>query len=726
MSIHRGGLPFNIYQSNLELLKFLKALNPALKYSPPTRARLAGDLLKECSDQVTTEVMKIVGAEKWINVITDESGARNRDRVVNLSINTALGQAFFIESFNAGEVVVGGEWLRDTITEKVRQLTGGNLSKWNSICTDTCSAQRGFHAALQEDPATAHVFCVLCDNHGLQLGMKDCMDPDCETSISFYSELIREVNIVLTFFRASDKVWQLLLQIAQMEGENLTAFAIACVTRWGSYFEAVNGLLKNRSVLKSASSYGIITNADVKKLVDDERWWARVQSLQDLIKPFHFAQKLSENDRSTVGMVIPRWRQLRAEIAGSDIPCKEEVLEKVDERMAIQTTDIHHAAFLLNCQLDEVAQTEEEWAAALRFIDTHVSINNIDQMKFWGQLTNYFERSGPFARAELWTDAIRFQPSAFWLLADKFGAPELAKLAGRLAVTPANSVPSERSFLAMNYIQNTFRAKMSTPVTSQLCNVYMNSRALDRRKALITDDWKLAQIKRRSERFAARNNPIKERAVQNEDIKQINREETVHLDDLIDEAAVVIPAAHTASIKLEFPFEDRLAMPPPPPPIPQARPLPPWVRLPSQRHQEHLHLDPQFHPTKKRPAPRSNNPNPRSTRRRKVVTNFESQPSQPSQISQPATPPRSQSSQSSLPANSQFSIGSSALGGLATPSQTPRNITSSMPTAANTQDYERIALGEISHNVMYTEEEDVKLVLPIASWNNSQDPFIIE
>ena len=69
--------------------------------------------------------------------------------------------------------------------------------------------------------------------------------------------------------------------------------------------------------------------------------------------------------------------------------------------MAIRTTNIHHAAFLLNCQLDEVAQTKEEWVAALRFIDTHVSINNIDQMKFWGQLTNSFERSSPFARAEL-------------------------------------------------------------------------------------------------------------------------------------------------------------------------------------------------------------------------------------------------------------------------------------------------------------------------------------
>lgn len=90
-AIYRGGLPFNVYQSNPDLLRLLKAINPALKYSPPSRARLAGELLEECSDDVMAEVRAIVDAKRWINVITDESGARNRDRVVNISVNTSLG-----------------------------------------------------------------------------------------------------------------------------------------------------------------------------------------------------------------------------------------------------------------------------------------------------------------------------------------------------------------------------------------------------------------------------------------------------------------------------------------------------------------------------------------------------------------------------------------------------------------------------------------------------------
>jgi hypothetical protein len=140
MAVYRSGLPFNVYQSNPNLRSLLKALNPAMDYSPPSRARLAGDLLTQCAAEIRLKIAKIVEFEQNINVITDKSTARNRDRVVNFSINTSDGQAFLIDTFNARSATVSGEWLQETITEKVKTLTGGDLKKWNSICTDTCSA----------------------------------------------------------------------------------------------------------------------------------------------------------------------------------------------------------------------------------------------------------------------------------------------------------------------------------------------------------------------------------------------------------------------------------------------------------------------------------------------------------------------------------------------------------------------------------------------------------
>jgi hypothetical protein len=684
MAVYRGGLPFNVYQSNADLRGVFKALNPAMDYSPPTRARLAGELLTKCAGEIRSKIAEIVNFEQRLNVITDESGARDRDRVVNFAINTSDGQAFFIDSFNAGSVTVSGEWLQETITEKVRNLTGNNLKKWNSICTDTCAAQRNFHEALRSNPETAHVFCVLCDDHGLQLGIKDVCDPDQEGSVLFYASTIKEVNTALTFFRASDKIWHMMLELAAEENEKLVAFVIACTTRWGSHFEAVMGLLKNKSILQIASARGFVTKPEVKRLVDDERWWARVESLRALIKPFHFAQKLSENDRSTVGMVIPRWRELRDELEATlNLPHKDEVLELVDKRLAIQTTDIHHAAYLLNCQLDDPQQTKEEWIATARFCNSHVAPDRLHN--FWRQFAEFTDRRGVFSRAELWTDSVRFQPQSFWMLASKFGASELADLAGRLATTPANSVPSERSFSAMNYIQNKFRARMSTPTTTDLCLIYINSRVLDRRNQLLSEEFRRQQITRRSQRLAARNDQRQIHRLMLEEVKRIDELNAASVEDLVEEVAAVIPATTTAAQSDVFIFAtDTGEAGPAQSDQPTPSELPKWVVLPTTGHQSHLHLEPQHHPTKKQSM--------RKPAKKKRKIRHETPPE-----TSRKTPP--QTSENSAipnpPSDTQFSIGDSAPSQLFTPSQTPR-ITSTMTTQEASQAYMQDPLAEFS------------------------------
>lgn len=84
------------------------------------------------------------------------------------------------------------------------------------------------------------------------------------------------------------------------------------------------------------------------------------------------------------------------------------MLELVDKRFAIQTTDIHHAAYLLNCQLDDPQQTKEEWIATARFCNSRVAPDRLQN--FWRQFAEFTYRRGVFSRAELWTDSVRFQP----------------------------------------------------------------------------------------------------------------------------------------------------------------------------------------------------------------------------------------------------------------------------------------------------------------------------
>ena len=61
-------------------------------------------------------------------------------------------------------------------------------------------------------------------------------------------------------------------------------------------------------------------------------------------------------------------------------------------------------------------------------------------------------------------------------------SPLLGQFAHRIFSTPANSVPSERSFSAMNYIINKFRTSMEMERGNQATYIYMNSRELRRAK----------------------------------------------------------------------------------------------------------------------------------------------------------------------------------------------------------------------------------------------------
>lgn len=158
------------------------------------------------------------------------------------------------------------------------------------------------------------MFYILYDKHRLQLGLKDITNQETASSIKYYSLTLREVNIALTYLRALDKVQQLLLELANEEGEKLYAFTIAYSTRQGSYFVAVIVLLKNRGLLQRVSQRGLLSNIDVSMLINSLEQQKEVEDLINLIKPFYFMQKLSKNDRLTVGIVIPRQRNLRLKI----------------------------------------------------------------------------------------------------------------------------------------------------------------------------------------------------------------------------------------------------------------------------------------------------------------------------------------------------------------------------------------------------------------------------
>ena len=110
-------ISFNVIQSRY-FLAYHQMVTPG--YKPPTVCTLQTTLLDEAYEDVKSEVNKILDATYYLNIITDKSTNINKERIINLSINTAHGTFYFVsqevgaESMNAANTAA---WL-------MKQLNG--------------------------------------------------------------------------------------------------------------------------------------------------------------------------------------------------------------------------------------------------------------------------------------------------------------------------------------------------------------------------------------------------------------------------------------------------------------------------------------------------------------------------------------------------------------------------------------------------------------------------
>ncbi|CAD0083660.1 unnamed protein product [Aureobasidium vineae] len=484
-AIYRSGMPLSSFDTDC-WREFFREL---AQFKPPPRARLAGSLLEAVYAEVQKEVEQVVETQGrgnyTLNCISDESEAMNEDRITNLSLNTANGQSFHITTTATGSADHSARALFDGMLPRIKKVTKGDLTRWNSLCTDTCATQRKLHELIHQHPETRHVFTILCDSHGLQLLVKVlCHGSKSLSAITYYKVTLVEANLMSSFLRSATKLYALLVERAAEDDKKLRALVLAVVTRWGTQVNVVDALIENKAQLQSVTGQRAFFNSEsgrkVLSLIDDESFWLRLEHLHSLLLPIHNAQIASESDRSTVAMVVPRWKDLRSDIAELDIPFKAEALLRLDQRLEKQTTGIHYAAYALNSQAPESYKSlsKREWQLAERFFEATIPSHLHND--FFDQLTEFRGRRGRFSSTFLQQRA--HNPDSFWDYAQQYDAQLLAQLALRLLSTPANSVPSERSFSSFNFIQNSFRTCLSTHRIDLLLYIHVNCRALEAHK----------------------------------------------------------------------------------------------------------------------------------------------------------------------------------------------------------------------------------------------------
>jgi hypothetical protein len=82
-------------------------------------------------------------------------------------------------------------------------------------------------------------------------------------------------------------------------------------------------------------------------------------------------------------------------------------------------------------------------------------------------------------RSPFWQLYHNNNAQAFWSMM-KLWTPELAELAYRILITPANSVPSECAFSSYNLQHDKKRSNLTPENTDRLCFIHVSRRILDR------------------------------------------------------------------------------------------------------------------------------------------------------------------------------------------------------------------------------------------------------
>jgi Protein of unknown function (DUF 659)/hAT family C-terminal dimerisation region len=495
LACYSQGLPFTVFEGP-EMKEALHELHPA--YQPPTRYVLSGRLLEEVYSNLKVNVDKAIAATPFLNVITDESDNISSERIGNISIHTLSGAFHWTsEDLRARRMTAIGvsEWLK----EHLKIISNGDLSRVNSIATDTCSTMLSAWEQLHESAELKHCFFIPCDSHGIQLLIKDLF-----TYVLSLKELHDQAQAIVTAFRKAPLQYARLREFQIQRYGKKKSLCLSVITRWGTQYRLINSVLQNKAALQDyAIEYGPQhLKYGAHETILSSQFWTRLGLLHELLEPLNTAIKMSESDKSNLGHIMDRWAGILKNLKRGqlDFPDLEEFLEDhpIDDliedpiedptkqkrtfftRFKRQVLPIHTAAYYLNPLNRNQPMTAENQTKVFDFFKQY-SESSEDAKTLRVEFLQYQNGIFPFEQGRAcWehTD----DPRMFWLM-QMHSTQLLAKFAARIFSTPANSVPSERAFSTQNYIHTKTRNRLESTRVDKLTYIYINGRILRKIKS---------------------------------------------------------------------------------------------------------------------------------------------------------------------------------------------------------------------------------------------------
>ena len=325
---------------------FIAAATDGL-YIPPTRTLIAGELLDQQYTAVQTQVEALLQSQDKLNFVLDESPNISSRRIVNFSAVIPGYGSIYLSNEDVGREDLDTGYFTDWF---IKQASKYDLSRVSSLTTDTCATMRSTWLGLEAVDELSHVLFIPCDSHGLQLLIKDLLDQPRIAEVMTMAQ-----TIVYAFHRAKKQY-----AILRSKQEKPSALLLAVITRWGTQLMLVTSILQCKSALfawvgdPKAQMGAKKGENSLSSIITDHTFWTDLSSIEQIIRPIHNAQKMSESDGSVLSKVVPRWLKLEVELRQLTNVYPTLMGEFMSpggpfvKRAKKQIIDIHYTALLLD------------------------------------------------------------------------------------------------------------------------------------------------------------------------------------------------------------------------------------------------------------------------------------------------------------------------------------------------------------------------------------------
>ena len=206
--------------------KFLKTLNSI--YESSFKKIIFNILLKKMFEKKNKIVIEILHNNNYINYIIDDVFNINQKRIVNFIAQTSQYDNFHLSTKNMFFFFHIVEFLTFRIFNKMMLWCDDKSHNVNFFCTNETVVMRRMWKYLQNQSTWKHVFFLICDNHDIQLLIKNIV-----TKLFWFVNFFKRIQAIIFYYNKNDKCVILFREHQRRFYKNkIFVMLLSIITRW--------------------------------------------------------------------------------------------------------------------------------------------------------------------------------------------------------------------------------------------------------------------------------------------------------------------------------------------------------------------------------------------------------------------------------------------------------------------------------------------------------------